>query len=541
MKLVLLEMNGHIAESNRACGKFCRFCHTIFIYRAKTYCMDKLASHFAQPDHTAIAHRLHAQLTELRGTIAADADAMLASWRPSIRRTEFLDSAANLASYLAFRRADVRPLQVELSALGLSSLGRCEAQVLASVDALLASLARIAALDGYPYPSLVDFSIGKNLLNEQQSNIFGKDPDGPHTRIMVTLPSEAADDPAMIRSYIVAGADCVRINCAHDNAEIWARMIAITRDSAKEFERDVRVAMDLGGPKVRIAKVSSDAKIRLMRGDRFALTDSLPERSKLVEATLSHPELLASLKEGSEVWINDGKIGARVTEKSGNRAVLTVFSAREKGERLKPEKGVNFPGAEIPLPALTEEDITNLDFVTEHADIVGYSFVQTPQDVRCLVDEIAARCTSGPLPALMLKIETPLAVRNLPRLIVQAGGLMPVTVMIARGDLAVEIGLERLSEMQEEILWLCEAAHVPVVWATQVLEGLVRDGSASRAETTDAAMGQRAECVMLNKGPHLAQAVLFLDQILRRMDRHQSKKSSHLAPLQSWQDSQILA
>jgi pyruvate kinase len=141
----------------------------------------------------------------------------------------------------------------------------------------------------------------------------------------------------------------------------------------------------------------------------------------------------------------------------------------------------------------------------------------------------------------MLKIETPLAVRNLPRLIVQAGGAMPVAVMIARGDLAVELGLNRMSEMQEEILWLCEAAHVPVVWATQVLENLVSDGTASRAETTDAAMGQRAECVMLNKGPHLVEAVAFLNRILHRMDRHQSKKSAQVGPLQSWQDSQDLA
>jgi pyruvate kinase len=140
----------------------------------------------------------------------------------------------------------------------------------------------------------------------------------------------------------------------------------------------------------------------------------------------------------------------------------------------------------------------------------------------------------------MLKIETPLAVRNLPRLIVQAGGLQPVAVMIARGDLAVEIGLERLSEMQEQILWLCEAAHVPVVWATQVLDSLVKEGSASRAEMTDAAMGQRAECVMLNKGPHLAEAVAFLDGVLHRMDRHQHKKSARLGALKSWQHPQSL-
>ncbi len=486
------------------------------------------------------AGRIYLKLKAFRQQIKDDAEAILETWRPSIARADFLSSASNLATYLAFRKADLRPLQSELSILGLSSLGRCEGQVLASLDAVLASLARIAGIAGQPYPSMADFTTGKNLLNERQANIFGRDPGGPHTRIMVTLPTEAASDPALIKKLVVEGADCMRINCAHDNADIWAKMIAIARDCAKELQRDVRIAMDLGGPKVRIEKVSTDAKIRLLRGDSFVLTDAFSEKPDLIEATLSYPELLDYLVPGAEVWINDGKIGARVTEKTGNRAVLAIFSAREKGERLKPEKGVNFPGADISIPALTQEDIANLDFVTANADIIGYSFVQTPQDVRGLVDEIVARCASRPLPALMLKIETPLAVRNLPRLIVQAGGLMPVAVMIARGDLAVEIGLERLSEMQEEILWLCEAAHVPVVWATQVLDNLVSDGTASRAETTDAAMGQRAECVMLNKGPHLADAVAFLDRILRKMDRHQSKKSAQLGPLQSWQDSQAL-
>jgi pyruvate kinase len=112
--------------------------------------------------------------------------------------------------------------------------------------------------------------------------------------------------------------------------------------------------------------------------------------------------------------------------------------------------------------------------------------------------------------------------------------------MIARGDLAVEIGLARLSEVQEQILWICEAAHVPVIWATQVLDSLVRDGAASRSEATDAAMGQRAECVMLNKGPHQVEAVAFLDEVFRRMDAQQHKKSPRLSPLDSWREPQTL-
>jgi pyruvate kinase len=106
--------------------------------------------------------------------------------------------------------------------------------------------------------------------------------------------------------------------------------------------------------------------------------------------------------------------------------------------------------------------------------------------------------------------------------------------MIARGDLAVEIGYQRLAEMQEQILWLCEAAHVPVIWATQVLENLVKKGRPSRAEMTDAAMAERAECVMLNKGPYIREAVHILDDVLQRMAAHQSKKTPQLRALKSW-------
>ena len=103
--------------------------------------------------------------------------------------------------------------------------------------------------------------------------------------------------------------------------------------------------------------------------------------------------------------------------------------------------------------------------------------------------------------------------------------------MIARGDLAVEVGYRRLAELQEEIMWVCESAHIPVIWATQVLENLVKTGLPSRAEITDAAMGERAECVMLNKGPYIVEAVTVLTNILQRMEQHQYKKTSQLRAL----------
>lgn len=134
----------------------------------------------------------------------------------------------------------------------------------------------------------------------------------------------------------------------------------------------------------------------------------------------------------------------------------------------------------------------------------------------------------------MLKIETRRAFERLPELVLEAMREDAAGIMITRGDLAVEIGYERLAEVQEEILWLAEAAHLPVIWATQVLETLAQTRIPSRSEITDAAMGERAECVMLNKGSHIVEAVETLDSILGRMEHHQSKKRSLLRRLHAW-------
>jgi pyruvate kinase len=202
---------------------------------------------------------------------------------------------------------------------------------------------------------------------------------------------------------------------------------------------------------------------------------------------------------------------------------------------VRSDKGLNFPGTELNISPLTAKDLRDLDFVARHADIVGYSFVQEAADIERLQQELRQRQAEPGQPlAVIAKIETPRAVRNLPGVIVQAAGKQPLGVMIARGDLAVEIGYERLAEIQEEMLWVCEAAHIPVIWATQVLESFVSDGTPSRAEMTDAAMAERAECVMLNKGPHVGEAVTILDGVFTRMQDHQIKKTSQLRALRMW-------
>jgi pyruvate kinase len=171
-------------------------------------------------------------------------------------------------------------------------------------------------------------------------------------------------------------------------------------------------------------------------------------------------------------------------------------------------------------------------FVCRHADMIALSFVNSPEDVvelRSLLSSL-----DGEQPAIVLKIETLRGFTNLPAMLLEAMKWPRCAVMIARGDLAVECGFERMAEVQEEILWLCEAAHVPVIWATQVLDRLVRKGTPARGEYTDAAMGSRAECVMLNNRAFVEAGVIALDDILRRMERHQSKKTAQLRALHAW-------
>lgn len=238
------------------------------------------------------------------------------------------------------------------------------------------------------------------------------------------------------------------------------------------------------------------------------------------------------VRPGERIWFDDGRIGGRILDVGGDALEVLIEDVRPQGQYLGPDKGINLPDSRISLPALTDKDLADLDFVVTHADVVGLSFVQSPTDVAALRKALKTR--GAPDLGILLKIETRAAFERLPDILLAAMTGPSVGVMIARGDLAVECGFERLAEVQEEILWIAEAAHLPVVWATQVLETLARTGRPSRAEVTDAAMGERAECVMLNKGEHILEAVRTLDDILTRMEAHQVKKRSMLRQLHWW-------
>ncbi|EJF11023.1 pyruvate kinase [Pontibacter sp. BAB1700] len=291
----------------------------------------------------------------------------------------------------------------------------------------------------------------------------------------------------------------------------------------------------------RSAKVgqlpASEAPIYLRKDDLLVLTkEQTPGEPALYDAeghivkpahiACTLPEVFSRVKAGQPILFDDGKIAGTIMEVNEDNLLVKITEAKESGSRLLYDKGINLPETKLNLEGLTQQDRKNLAFVAKHADAVSLSFVNQPEMIEALHRELKE--LQAPQLGIMLKIETKEGFRNLPRLLLTVMKNHPAGVMIARGDLAVECGWERLAEVQEEILWLSEAAHIPVVWATQVLESLSKKGRPSRAEITDAAMSQRADCVMLNKGPYVLRAIELLDDILKRMQEHQHKKTSML-------------
>jgi pyruvate kinase len=242
------------------------------------------------------------------------------------------------------------------------------------------------------------------------------------------------------------------------------------------------------------------------------------------QVTCNLNEELRSLKIGDRILFDDGKIAGQIKEIDFPRFTLNITRAKIEGSKLKSFKGVNFPDSELLIKWPTQKDLKDLEFAAKYADLIGLSFVRCHEDVESFLKKLA-QITSRDI-GIYLKIETNSGFNNLGRILLSSLKHPNVGVMIARGDLAVECGFERLAELQEEILWLCEACHIPVIWATQVLENLARTGLPSRAEITDAAMSVRAECVMLNKGPYIDLAVETLGNILSKMEFHQEKKRS---------------
>ncbi|MEZ4899719.1 MAG: pyruvate kinase [Saprospiraceae bacterium] len=432
-------------------------------------------------------------------------------------------SAINLLDYLVLRNRDIRELQDTLHANGLSSLASSESHIRSQLLAILGHLHAPVEDDEAP----CTYATGKQLIKEKTIALFGNRLHEGIPHIMVTFDRAFGDHYATVKNLLQSGMTVARINCAHDDESVWMRMIRNIRKAEEKTGLSCKIYMDLAGPKIR-TDLAGKKKLKISTGSSISLCEAknsdLPSHS--IGITLAG--IIPQLQPGERVLFDDGVIEALVSEVQDNKANLLITRISSKKPQIKSAKGINFPDSNLTITSLTEFDRTCLPFIKKYADLIGYSYLRNAQDVIELQEAIQ----DHPDLSVILKIETPDAVKHLPEILFQGMQQPHFGVMIARGDLAVEIGFERMSEIQEEILWICEAGHVPVIYATQILESLNKAGLATRSEVIDAAHAAMAECVMINKGDHTIEVIETLRDILLRSGGHHVKKRYTFRPLQ---------
>ncbi len=563
----------------------------------------------------------------------------------------YKDSALNLLHYAALRKRDLSRIQKRLRNIGLSRLGKAESHILPS---LLTTLSILRVLSGTSEDSSLhppELSIKKSnrRLKKHVRRLLSKRPKGRSSRIMVTMPAEASENPKLITQMMLAGMNVARINCAHDTPKVWKSIIDHIHKASADLDSPCMISMDLGGPKIRTGAIELGPQIRKIRprksvrgkivkaariwmgptnetGSRYYLPvadiSKIRENTFLhfrdtrnktrvlkilaiqengcwaavkrtsyfetgmplfLESELIHPQctigdlphlvgsiylvpgdhlrlvkkqiiashrslgtneeksgpleihctnstVLSQVKEGEPVLFDDGKLGGIIVAKDKLGVTIEMNTVRLGGAKLRADKGINFPESDLKISGLTEKDRRDLKFVVKHADIVNMSFVNTPRDVEELFKAIERTGKLNDL-GIILKIETQKGFTNLIDILLTGMRTYPIGIMTARGDLALEVGWQRIAIIQREIMKLCHAAQVPDIWATQVFENLAKTGVPSRAELTDVWVAKRSECVMLNKGPYIIEAIALLDTILTKMEIYHEDDSEMLPSL----------
>ncbi|MFO0950285.1 MAG: pyruvate kinase [Isosphaeraceae bacterium] len=292
------------------------------------------------------------------------------------------------------------------------------------------------------------------------------------TKIVATL-GPASRSPETIRSLIEAGVDVFRLNFSHASHEEHTETLARVRQEADAAGRVVAVLQDLGGPKIRLGEIPGDA-VDCHLDDEFVLLAGDADPSDAHQLTCTYPSIVDELKPGDDVFFADGTVAMRVTEAGGGRARMTVTLPG----RVRSHQGLNLPGAALSVKSLTDKDLRDLDWTRDNpVDYVGLSFARTADDVAGLRRELDAR---GIAARIIVKIEKPQAVANLEAILDETDA-----VMVARGDLGVEVDVARVPAIQKRVIAACRRARVPVITATQMLNSMETSTRPTRAEATD--------------------------------------------------------
>lgn len=328
------------------------------------------------------------------------------------------------------------------------------------------------------------------------------------TKIIATL-GPASSSPEVLARLFQAGADVFRLNFSHGTHEDHAARFAMIRELEERFDRPIGILADVQGPKLRVGRFGG-GRVHLQTGQPFRL-DLNPTPGNANRVNLPHPEIISAASIGATLLLDDGKLRLRVSRKREDALETEVVV----GGPLSDRKGVNVPDIVLPIPALTEKDRADLDFALQHgANYIGLSFVQRPEDVA------EAKQIAGNRAWIMTKMEKPQAVENLEEIV-----RLSDAVMVARGDLGVELPPEEVPLVQKRIVRTARGLGRPVVVATQMLESMINAPAPTRAEASDVATAvfDGADAVMLSAetaaGQYPFEAVNIMDRIVARVEQ----------------------
>jgi len=335
----------------------------------------------------------------------------------------------------------------------------------------------------------------------------------PHrTKIVATL-GPASNSPEVIKQLVEAGMNVARLNFSHGSYEDHAHTVSLLRSTEKELDTPLTILQDLQGPKIRVGNLPSGA-ITLTEGKSITLVPIAEDNNEGDTVGIDYPYLAEEVKVGAQVLLDDGLLELRVESVSGKKVKCTVI----EGGLLKSRKGVNFPSLNLRLPAMTDKDKQDLDFgLSQGVDWISLSFVRSAEDIRVLKKLLAEKGADVPVIA---KIEKPQAITNLEEIVNESDG-----IMVARGDLGVEMSPEKVPMLQKQMIRMCNKKGIPVITATQMLESMINEPRPTRAEASDVANAivDGTDAVMLSGesavGKYPIKAVEIMVRIARDVEK----------------------
>jgi len=442
-------------------------------------------------------------------------------------------SAQNLLHYISLRTLDISKMQVRLKKIGVSRLARSEKHILHSLYLIYHITCSMLDLPNERKKQKRITIVGaEKKLIKNTKLLLGRKSKTKRVRLMLTIPSEGATNYKMIEDFVLQGMNCARINCAHDTPQDWIAMITNIRKAAAKHNHLVKIAMDLAGPKIRTALTSEkNKKIKLHQGDTLELIDNqAPVNENTKQIRCSYPGIISIVEEGDPIYFDDGKIEGIIKNIKPGKIIIEILRCKQNGASLKADKGINLPESNLKIAGLTQKDKDDFSTIAQYADIVNFSFINTTKDLEDLF-QLIEKHKAHHL-GIILKIETKQAYNNLKDILIATTAKdHAFGVMIARGDLAIEVGWQHIGRVQDEIVRMSTAAHTPIVWATQVLENLAKKGMPLRSEISDIHNALKTECIMLNKGPYMLDVLHFLNNVLQDEEFFQHKNEAMLPKL----------